>query len=186
MVIDNFFDDLYLHQLYDEITKIPVYGNNIANRNTWPYGYTGSHRLLGNMLFDRTSINDIVTLEPSAKDFLEIFSALEEKILNQKVYLRNIQLNLQTQGMDGTTHTDSFEKDDATILFMVNPIWNKEWGGEFQILDESENVIEEYDYKPGRILIFPSDAPHRGLSPKEKYIFRYSIVYRISPLKNYI
>ena len=42
-------------------------------------------------------------------------------------------------------------------MLMVNPVWEKEWGGKFQLYSEGKSeILEEYDYVPGRIVIFPS------------------------------
>ena len=48
-------------------------------------------------------------------------------------------------------------------------------------MDWRENVIEEHDYVPGRVIIFPGKYPHRGLAPLSPHIARYTTVYRIIP-----
>ena len=54
------------------------------------------------------------------------------------------------------------------ILLWYFLLWiGNEWGGQFQMLEYHDNdapVIEEYEYIPGRIIIIPSQHPHRGLS----------------------
>ena len=37
-VIDDRFDDLFIHEFYKRVNEIPVTQNNVANRYTWPYG----------------------------------------------------------------------------------------------------------------------------------------------------
>ena len=48
---------------------------------------------------------------------------------------------------------------------------------------EDNFSLEEYDYVPGRVISFPSNLPHRGLGPSEKYpyIYRQSVVFRVQP-----
>ena len=65
-------------------------------------------------------------------------------------------------------------------MVMPNPVWKDEWGGKFQIFNEDKTeMLEEYDYVPGRIIIFPSHLPHRGLGPMEPNLYRYSIVFGV-------
>ena len=150
-VIDGIFDQLYIHQVDSLIRDIPLSTNNIANRKTWPYGNEGSHRLLGQILFDRSSINNIKTLKPETETFFKMFEVIEDK-LKAYFYLSQISLNVQHSGCDGTTHCDSPDSYDHTILLMTNSIWEKEWGGQFQLI-ENDKVIEEHEYVPGRVIL---------------------------------
>jgi len=187
-VFDNKFDPLYLHELYENtISRLPYNFTNIANRNTQPYGYSGSHRLIGCTIFSRTGINDIIDIDTENWNaFYEMFQMVED-IVDERFFLSAVSVNLQPYGIDGTCHADAGEGDDDefTILVMTNPIWKKEWGsGAFQLLEKYDNnskVIEEHEYVPGRILIIPSPHPHRGLAPTEPYVYRTSVVFRVTP-----
>lgn len=181
-ILDNLFDEIYIHQVDALVRDIPLCSNNIANRSTWPFGQTGTHRLLGQILFDRKSLNTITILHESSKTFFEIFEMIEKK-LNTKFYLSQISLNVQHTGCDGTTHCDSSSENDYTIMLMTTSTWKPEWGGQFQLTSpDGETVIEEHEYKPGRIIIIPSSHPHRGLGPKEQYVYRSTVVFRVTPL----
>ena len=81
--------------------------------------------------------------------------------------------------MDGSTHIDA-QDDELTVMLMNNSEWKPEWGGQFQLID-GEDVVEEHQYVPGRVLIFPGKHPHRGLAPTIKYTYRYTTVFRIIP-----
>lgn len=188
-VFDGMFDSLYLYELfYNVIQPMPINFTNIANRTTSPYGHKGSHCLLGASVFRRTSINDIQEFDSQYySHFYEMFELITGK-LDVNFYLSAITTNVQPYGIDGTTHTDANEDEDDeyTILVMTNPEWKKEWGGQFQLIEpstagKSNIVIEEHEYVPGRVLVIPSQHPHRGLSPTEKYIYRTSVVFRVSP-----
>ena len=91
----------------------------------------------------------------------------------------------QPYGIDGTCHVDAEYNDEFTILVMTNPEWKKEWGpASFQLLEKYDNnarVIEEHEYVPGRVLVIPSVHPHRGIAPTQPYIYRSSIVFRVTP-----
>ena len=187
-VFDDRFDSLFLHEFYENtVSRIPYNFTNIANRKTLPYGYTGSHRLIGCNIFHRHGINDISDINwEYYPAFQDLYQSVED-IVDERFFLSSISVNLQPYGIDGTCHADAEagEDDEFTILVMTNPIWKKEWGpASFQLLEKYDNnarVIEEYEYVPGRILIIPSPHPHRGLAPIQPYVYRTSVVFRVTP-----
>jgi hypothetical protein len=184
-LFDNIFDPLYIHETYSSILDIPVSPNNVANRTTRPYGTQGSHRLFGKTIFDRKDINRVEILDSAYSQlFFDMYEYIEDAI-GIKFYLSSISLNVQHTNCDGTPHIDSDKNDDDeyTILVMTNAKWEKEWGGEFQILNEENlnEVVEEYDYIPGRVILLPSNRHHRGLGPKGTYQYRTSVVFRVTP-----
>ena len=54
------------------------------------------------------------------------------------------------------THIDSKDINDWSVIIFLNPIWDSNDGGQFII----EN--EEFECKPGRIIIFKSNLFHDG------------------------
>jgi hypothetical protein len=184
--IDGLFDPLYLHQIEQHVNEIPVLSNNIANRKTYPFGTKGTHRLLGNRLFERESMNSIKNYSDHAKPFFEILTAIEKE-LGAYFFLHEIALNVQHKGCDGTTHVDSQDPNDLTLLMMTNAEWGSSWGGQFQLTNvDGTEVIEEHEYVPGRVIVVPSRHPHRGLAPTEEYVYRTSVVWRVTPLDYYL
>ena len=182
-VIDDLFDPQFLVKLESEIlNKVPVYSTNIANRTSYPYGFKGSHRLLGADIFVREGHNRVDTLHPSAGIFFDAFEIIENNIFDCPIFLHRIDINLQCYGQDGAGHTDGSNDSEVTIMIMNNLQWKPEWGGQFQIVDEvnGNNVLEEHAYIPGRLLIFPGNHPHRGLAPLDRYAYRYTTVFRCS------
>ena len=187
-VFDNRFDEKYLHEIFSIVqSKLKYKANNVTNPTTWPYGERGSHRLFGSRIFCRHHINRIDYLDnDNASKFFDMFDFLCELrgINSSDTYLERIDVNLQHSGCNGTLHLDSapWNKDSRTIMIMPNPTWEKEWGGEFQIFSEDKTeILEEWDYVPGRIISFPSHLPHRGLGPNIEYpfVYRYSIVFGV-------
>jgi hypothetical protein len=68
-------------------------------------------------------------------------------------------------------------------MYMPNLEWDtKEWGGQFQLFGDDGDVIEEHEYVPGRVLVFPSEIAHRGLGPRHPYVYRYTVVWRVQKL----
>jgi len=101
-------------------------------------------------------------------------------------------LNSQTQGLDGTNHSDC-EPDkewNLSFLFYLNTFWNPNWGGDLRFYDhlepsgagESQDKYEiaRVQFKPNRLLLFDGRIPHGAEAPKPcaKYIDRRSIVHR--------
>jgi len=185
-VYDDIFDKRYLHEFFDNVIAMAGYNiTNIANRRTQPYGSVGSHRLLGKQVFARESINDIQDIDlDSFYECMKMYNIIES-VIKERLFLQNISLNLQPYGIDGTCHIDAEHDDEFTILVMTNPEWKKEWGpASFQLLEKYDNnsrVIEEHEYVPGRVLVIPSIHPHRGIAPTQPYIYRSSIVFRVTP-----
>ena len=48
---------------------------------------------------------------------------------------------------------------------------------------KGNEVVEEHEYVPGRLLIIPSNHEHIGLGTKKEYVYRYTVVYRIRYLE---
>lgn len=181
-IIDNFFDEKFLLEFFETVENLQYSANNIANKKTWPYGSIGTHKLLGCNIFKRHDVNRILNLHNKSEVFFNVFDALQT-YLQKSFYLSSIDINCQHSGCDGTFHRDS-ASGTITMMMFPNPKWEKEWGGEFEIFSEETNkVIEIYDYIPGRILIFPSNVLHRGLGPKKEYVYRYSVVFRLSEIE---
>jgi len=185
-VIDDKFDDLFIHEFYKRVNEIPVCQNNIANRYTWPYQSKGSHKLQGATIFIRESLNRFHHQIEDSGVFFDVFDQIQ-RIVNQKFYLQAIHLNIQHMGADGTAHVDADNAEDLTIMMMTNPVWQSDWGGKFELMNmEATEVAESYDYSPGRVIIFPGQIPHRGLGPSVPGVYRSTIVWRVTPIEVYL
>ena len=183
-IYDDKFDAKYLHELFDLVQgRLRYRACNVANSNTWPYHQEGSHRLFGSSIFSRNHPNFIDYLDnQNAQNFFKMFEFICElkNISTRDVDLQRIDVNLQHSGCNGSLHVDAKDKVSSTVMVMPNPTWKQEWGGKFQIFaEDGEELLEEYDYVPGRIIIFPSHLPHRGLGPTEPHLYRYSIVFGV-------
>ena len=182
-IFDNLFDYDYMVQVEKTMLHLPVTAINEANGTGYPAGQHGTHKLFGENLFERRSINHIVNWTPKCECFFNMFSHIEEQV-DFPLLLNRIDFNLQHSFCDGTSHVDG-DPGDYTIMYMVNTKWDsKEWGGQFQIVNENNEVIEEHEYVPGRVLIFPSEIPHRGLGPRHPYVYRYTVVWRVRKLED--
>ena len=60
-IYDDVFDAEYLYEIFAILQdKLQYRSDNTANRNTWPYGKTGTHKLFGSKIFFRQSVNKII------------------------------------------------------------------------------------------------------------------------------
>ena len=181
-IFDNLFDIEFMVKVEKHLKYLPVTAINIANGTAYPSGESGSHRLMGETIFERSSINTVVNRMKDCEIYFDMLDRIEDYV-EKKFYLERIDFNLQHSFCDGTSHTDG-EEGEFTIMYMPNLTWEDEWGGQFQLLDDNGGVVEEHDYVPGRTLIFPSEIPHRGLGPRHPYVYRYTVVWRVKLLES--
>ena len=174
---EDLLDDRFLLDLDEESNIYPWKLNNVANRYSFPYGSKGTHLLWG-AVFDHTKKEEV------PKNLRELYNFLNKNFLKNEYNLTAIQLNAQSQGQEGTSHIDGAYGDNKyTLMVFINYKWEKEWGGEFQFVDAigntDFNILKSIDYKPGKVILFNGNIPHRGLSPNIPYVVRKSLVYRL-------
>ena len=101
-------------------------------------------------------------------------------------------LNSQTQGLDGTCHSDCDPNADwnLSILWYTNTFWNPKWGGDLRFYsdqvdggtkeDMDKHEMGRVEFKPNRLLLFDGRTSHgaEAPNPSAKYIDRRSIVLR--------
>jgi len=174
---DDLIDDRFLLDLDEESNNYPWTLNNVANRKSFPYRLKGSHLLWG---------SNFPSLEKSPKKISDLYNFLINEVIQLPFNLKDIQLNGQSLGQNGTTHIDnSYNTGEKTLMVFINFKWQKEWSGEFQLLEEyndNAKILKSIEYIPGRIILFDGNIPHRGLSPNEPYIVRKTLVYRLNKI----
>ena len=176
-VFDNIFDKKFLDDFSYKLRYTTWNTYNIANRKTWPYGEKGTHRLLGNVLFDRKSI-DIIKYHDDLElsyEAIKMFYAIQAKS-NKNLQLEQIITNCQFMGMDGTNHTDVIDskaKEYSFILMLCDEIIDDNQGGEFI----NQTLEETVPFRYGRVIEFETHDLHRGMSFKEPHIVRYSLKF---------
>ncbi len=170
----NFYDDLfdkkYLDDLSYALMKSSWTADNIANRNTWPYGERGTHLFLGNCFFRKINDNNIIynTNKQLSDELINLFYYINKKF-KKNLELKWISANLQFMGMDGTDHTDGDENTVSYILMLSNEIISEDIGGEFVVLNE------KIKYKYGRLIEISANLLHKGLAFNKPNIARMTI-----------
>ena len=172
---DNRIDDEFIFQKDKESDYYSWQYNNKANPNSFPNNTKGTH-----LFWSVTSFPSKKTLD----EYISLAQYCSTHLIKKDIQVNSIFLNGQFIGQDGTSHQDlkADLKNQKTLMVYLNYFWQKEWGGDFQVLKEQSNnseVIHSIEYRPGRIIYFDSSLHHRGLAPKTAGVFRKSLVYRI-------
>ncbi len=103
-------------------------------------------------------------------------------------------LNSQTQGLQGTTHTDCKFEDEWNLSFLYYPnrYWTPSWGGTLRLYDKPQagldgreehirnHQIGEIEFKPNRLIMFEGRIPHGAdaPAPSARFMDRRSLVIR--------
>ena len=170
-IYDNVFDKFWLDQISDTLINQRWKCNNVANRETWPYGNKGSHMIMGNVYFKRINNNEIYYDEnlELTKTFINAFDAIQNK--SQKMILNQISANLQFCNMDGSYHIDGEGDDCVFILMLANEHVDEDIGGDFFHKTTETNV----PFKYGRLIEQNGLDVHKASAFNKPNIARMSI-----------
>tara|TARA_R100000773_G_C4219406_1_gene118001 strand:- start:2399 stop:2932 length:534 start_codon:yes stop_codon:yes gene_type:complete len=174
MYRDNILDKRFADELYWLLLNTPWHARNIANRNTYPYGDEGSHLFLGKQIFWKENEYDIYS-EVNKQDMFKFINLFEHlcNTFNVNLKLKDISVNLQFFGQDGTFHTDGDEKETVFILMLCNKNLDQNIGGNFINQDTKEDI----SFKHGRVITFRANNKHKGLAFNKPYIPRISVKF---------
>ena len=181
---DDLLDEKFLMEIDDESNYYSWDFGNTSGNNSWPYGNKGGHRFWGCSLFRRISSDKIINNCPD--QIYNLYLHLTQNIIKQNFQLEQISLNAQSLGQDGSTHIDNLPNNNFyTLMVFITSKWEESWGGNFQLLksqDSPPEIVKSITYKPGRIVLFDSGIPHRGLAPIVPKVLRKSLVFRLKKL----
>ena len=175
---DNKIDDQFIFEKDKESDYYHWQYNNTANARSFPNNRKGTHLFWCVTNFPNQKILD---------QYISLAQFCSTELIKKDFKINSIFLNGQFYGQDGSCHQDLREglTNQKTLMIYINHHWQKEWGGDFQVLKEKSNDSEvdySVEYKPGRIICFDSHLFHRGMAPKITGVFRKSLVYRIQIL----
>ena len=92
-VFDNLFDTEFMVKVEKQIKFLPVSAINIANGTAYPSRDSGSHCLMGENIFERTSLNTVVNLMKDSEIFFEMLERIEDYV-ETRYFLDRIDFNL--------------------------------------------------------------------------------------------
>jgi SM-20-related protein len=78
-----------------------------------------------------------------------------------------------------TTHRDDADGATITAILYCNNCWEPDWAGELIICNNDQDAVLAVSPKPGRIVIFRGDLPHRAGAPSRLcFSSRNALVFR--------
>jgi hypothetical protein len=156
-ILDDVLPVNQLQFIYHTIIGEPVWTLNMKSENT-------DFTIPGAVLYDKhLGIN---TQSKSQMFASMIYMMIQERVDFLSNDIHRIHLGAKANLQDDNFHIDSLE-DCYTVLFYLNPIWDKKWGGETYINKE------KIEYKPNRALIYSSRLLHGGMGPKSPNLRTY-------------
>ena len=187
-IYDDIFDKLFLLEISTWLMTGCAYKTtNVANRTSMPYGFEGSHRLLGCTIYNNYEGSTEKYWEYMHK---EHYSWSEESNPRERLHLQNmykeiqnhsknkcllqgIDINLQFKGMDGTFHQDGNENQTVYIMMFAYHDIEEDMGGEFY----HEPSKAKIPFKQGRVIEMTASDSHRADAFNVPHIPRFSIKF---------
>jgi hypothetical protein len=95
------------------------------------------------------------------------------------IEIGRIHVNSIPHGDMQNTHEDGWPGTSLTALYFVNPDWQATWQGELILCDPLGESQYAIDPRPGRLVLFPGEIPHRGGAPSRVcYEHRLSLAHK--------
>jgi len=100
------------------------------------------------------------------------------------IEIARIHVNCLPYGDLLTTHDDGAPGASLTGLYFGNAEWQANWQGELIMCDRSGESLYAIMPKPGRIVLFPGEIPHRAGAPSRAcYTHRLTIGHKFRAVK---
>ena len=160
--------------------------------------YVYDNMFTGDVMFDIAIKNkkSVFQRKEYSKDETKLFYSADfelEQIIQTKFYkqivkkihekfdiivkLKRVVINAQTFGDMSEIHVDSPD-GGITVLYYINEVWDKEWGGETVYYEKEEPVVNVLP-KSGRIVFADSRIMHVGRSPtRQCIVVRYTLALK--------
>lgn len=187
-IYDDLFTSDFLVKLTSICYELPWQYTVTSNRYQYPSSSilckgANNNKFFGSRLYHRKDYNLIINDAPD--EFFEVLNFFS-KTVKKNFQLNVIDTNLQVKNQDGDSHRDLglTSGDTRSIIFYPHFEWDTSWGGNLEIYNENQQLIDEYKIKPGRIIFLDSSVWHKAKGPLVHGIARISIVFRVTELSN--
>lgn len=171
------YDDLFDTSFIEYVDR--YYSDNML----WEYSNTsGSLDDVSKFFYGKDLRNGSEILDCPIQKFIfeKVQKTIEFDIVDYSD--EHIYINGQTYMLDGTSHMDEFlnaekisQNDYFTILYMVN--------SDATDIQGFETSTDKVDFVPGRVILFNSFVPHRGLSTTCRKKMRMTLTWKSFRLK---
>lgn len=96
------------------------------------------------------------------KFFTGMFDCLNDSFIQDgfNLSLDRIIVNAYNHGDSSWLHADSEKESAWTAILFINEYWDKNWGGDFILVDVNDNIMYATIPKPGKFVLFKSSLLH--------------------------
>lgn len=168
---DNIFDKRFLFEFTHKLSVRNMWSaSNTANRNTYPYGESGSHVMLGHLVFLNQEVPKFTEHKDLFEECFTFFKGVSAHE-NTNYQLKEISLNLGFKDMGASLHVDGTDDQTAFIIMLTNDDVTEEDGGSFY----NKTVDQTVPFKNGRVIKFKASDLHRGHNFNKPNLKRFSL-----------
>lgn len=90
--------------------------------------------------------------------------------------LSHVYAAAMSAGQHPCIHVDLDSPDAVTFLYYANSCWRRDWQGETVFYDAQGDAAAVVSPRPGRLVMFHSNIPHRGGAPhRDAAAVRYAV-----------
>ena len=163
-ILDNIFSEKELFFIYRQIITSP---NWSITGTTYKPDYPSNKIFSGCPQLVVKGDNEPVIHYPfyliGQSIVYRIAKLLEEKKVGMNTEIERMWFNITYSNSDNHhLHPDDTIKDRQTILLFMTPVWQTGWLGSFYVDGQ------EFEFKPGRAIIFDSTEFHVGDNPSKE------------------
>ncbi|WP_437492265.1 2OG-Fe(II) oxygenase [Sorangium sp. So ce1014] len=110
----------------------------------------------------------------------EVFGLMKRCYADVPLHLYKAYVNQTCYGDVNYPHVDCKpRRRDMTVLYYANPRWDREWGGETMLYDDSGAFNLAVLPAPGRVLIFPGATWHcAGIPSRVCPVSRFTLAMK--------
>lgn len=151
VVIDDFYDSNTLEFLQKEVAS-----------PKWEFGQRSVPETQFPMWYQKIYYAGDTISNFFYRAIADKFCRTVNDYFGEYVGIERIMLCGNTYGQDGDVHRDRQEPGNYTGVLHITPNFKPHWGGETVIYTDPITTVE---FKPNRMIIFPSNIPHIGKDP---------------------
>lgn len=164
-VFDDVFTFTQREMMYEVVKNIPYY-------------------IQGGSTTDIQNFSDVALQSMFTYDQYTKFGLLYSKDREYMNLIKQYQAHrfyslLMNYSLKPHYHTDTKGVPAVTLLYYANLEWNPDWGGETMFTDDTDlnKIVYTSAYKPGRVVLFDSEIPHKACPPSfHASHYRFTVV----------
>ena len=191
-IIDQLFEKSFVESLHAVLAKIPFVASDYDTEASRDTLHLKCELPAGPLMSGDLQDKDLLALLPKGKGASHLSAvaritaqALEELYPGYSdVSIGRIHVNCLPYGDLLRTHEDGWPGAALTGLYFANAGWHTDWQGELIICDPLGESLYAVEPRPGRMVLFPGEIPHRAGAPSRAcYAHRLTIGHKFRAVK---